>query len=311
MQCTTLTTPSRNSITDALEIFNGYPVIECLRGLYKLFANYMVSVRSKPLFFLTTLAEQALRGVCAFGLQLCPKPTVAVAQALHLGTGVHVPFAITGYLDYPHIHAQPTERLTRGRFLNIDGGEQVPLTIPQQEVGLALPALEHGARSIVTYKGNEKPAFDSPNGHIGGIPAQDAVIIGDRTEWAELPLHFLIQLIGIRHFGYEPHHHLSSKAASFSSRVIDKFMQGVLLKGVIIPRGLTNLVSCFVSKAQRFQEGIRLFWSRLQLHRNGQLHTLIIPKIDTNVKNGQSNGEECRDSSPYLKKGVSDATDLR
>jgi hypothetical protein len=58
MQSSTLLLHSSYSISNTAKFFDGYTLIECLRSRYYPFADYMVRMASKPLFFSTPVSKK-------------------------------------------------------------------------------------------------------------------------------------------------------------------------------------------------------------------------------------------------------------
>ncbi|MDQ6695747.1 MAG: hypothetical protein M3014_15280, partial [Chloroflexota bacterium] len=162
MHSSTLPTPSRNPLSYAPEFFNGNIKALCLRGRYYAFADYVVGMFGKASLFTASLSKQALSSPRAFSLKLGSKCSMPTAQARDLSTGIDIALAVGGDMHYAKINTKPAFRLTWRWLFDIDGGVQVPLTVPEQQVGLALPGFEHFACSIVTDKGNACAALSSP-----------------------------------------------------------------------------------------------------------------------------------------------------
>ena len=138
MQSSTLTAPSRYSFTDALQVFKGYSLVECLRGCHYAFRDYMVEVFGETMLFLTALTQQALCALRTLGLQPGAKPSVSVTQAVDLCAGVNIAFAIGGNIYDTHVHAQPALRLASRGFFDRDGSIQEELPVSVKKVAFPL-----------------------------------------------------------------------------------------------------------------------------------------------------------------------------
>ena len=82
------------------------------------------------------------------------------------------------------------------------------------------------------------------------------------TRADEIPLRFLVQLIGIGNFGDYPHRHLRRQAKLFAHGIVTSLMQIVLPEGFGLPSNIAQEVGRPIRRFKRLLEGFGLrLWS--------------------------------------------------
>ena len=270
---------NRSPRADALQVFETDSSLG-FNGLgYEPLGDYVVRVALVAALPLRQLLQVALGAFRSCLLKPGADALVSPARPFNLFGGVNLTIGVGGNIDHSKINAYPVFGSARRRFLNIHGGEQVPLFVPVDEVGFALAKLQKLSGSLAAYKRDGLPTSDGPDRDLRVVPAEDAVIIGNRSQRLERALAPLVELVGIGNLGDGADYHLRSEAGGLSHAVVSELVDPVLPKRAMLPCYIAYLVSRSVGRTKRLFKRVSLFPSRNEFHLDSELHVWIMPQI--------------------------------
>jgi hypothetical protein len=285
--CHPLGPANRYPVVDSLEVFQGNPASGAFGLGNDLLADAVVNVSGKALFFATALCKQAFRGPGVFPLQPRPQSAVAMTQRKDVCAAVAVPVTVRRDVDNPQIDAEHVEDCPLGRLGVVDRGEEIPLPIAENEVALSLPGGEEFALLLPAGKGDAFTSLERPDGDAIRIPAQNPVVVGDRTVSAEHADRLAVQFVDVCDLGNQANNNLRRQVELRLNRVVDQLLKCILAEGLRLPRAPTDGIGRFVGAFQRGEESLRLIWGGLEFHRDRQFHGPILAESGANVKYGK------------------------
>ena len=286
MQRCPLWLPSLYPRADALQIFEGDSLCGALSLCNDAFGNDVVRVGGKALFFARQLAEAAARRLRAFGLQLAPQLTMAVAHTLDRLALVDCACAINGDIGNAQVNAQEAVNVGRVRRFDLAGGKEIKLTVNQAKVGLAALPLQQFQLPVSRQEGDSQATTSRPNANflLRQKPTQDARIIGNAAMWLEGTLAFLVQLVGIGNLADRPYHHLGSQLILRANHCVDQLLKAKLVEGAMLPSDTADFVARSIGRLKRFKEVFMLFGVGNQLHFGSQFHVSSVAQMGRFVK---------------------------
>lgn len=276
MQNGSLLAPNRDPSADALKVFDGNSASSAFSVGNDLLGDDVIGVGCEAVLAPTEFLEFAPAAPGSFGLQLAAESTVPMPNILDAGAGVIAAVRIRGYVRNPHVEAEPVIHFFWSRFNNVAGNGQVPLAPMVEQVGFTLP---RGQQSLLARPGNvgdSLPALQRPDAHSAFLEAQNAVIVGNRTSLRELPLAFLVRLVGIGNFGEHADGELSTETERLAGFVIEGLLKREVLKHLSLPRLFTQPVGAFVGAMKCSQQGATLFGGRKQFDLGRDLQYLSV-----------------------------------
>jgi len=170
---------------------------------------------------------------------------------------------------------------------HIDGLKQKKLTLASHEVSLTVDVWK---QPFVVAKKLEAldASVDRPDadGSALDIVRQNPRVISNRTERPESSQGFFVELVGIGDLRYRSDDGLSGKIRGLFDAVVAKVMQLHLIKSLLIPSRLRDVVANLVDRAKGTLKNLRLKIVRQELYLKRQLHTDLIFQISEKVKKG-------------------------
>lgn len=277
---------NRDSIPNTAQFFQG----DTHRVPFSLFDNSlgdgMVDLFSKAGLLLTSLFEESFSRFSAFPLEFLSEFGVTFSQVIEMAARIAFPFAISRNTLYPQVHAQKLLNVYRVGGFFFARGKEVELTVYQDKVGLAVLMLEKVKLFLSALEGDSQSALSSPDRDslTVDVPAEDSIIIGNRTVWLKSPLSLLVQLVGVGNFGDTSNNDLSGQIKLNFYIPINKVMDFELAKDSVIPGNLADVITSLVCPFKGFQQGLMLLWTGLQFDLCRKFHTGIIAKMFCTVK---------------------------
>ncbi len=261
---------------DALEVFEGYSASAALSLPHDALADSMIEVAGHPPLLLAALLEPSLGGLGSLRLEPTTHPVIAVPETLECGTGVGLAFGVYRYVLDTEIDTDPIFGRSGRRLLYVNRGEQVELPVRKDKIRLTLPVRKKLRRPLATNERYSLPPRGTPDGYSGFVPAEDAVVVGDRPKRPEGSLRPRIKLVSVSDLSDSPNDHLGRKSRRVLDWMVSQLVELVLPERTMLPGYLADFVSRSVSGAQRVPEHVGLIRSRKKLHLYRQLHTLIV-----------------------------------
>jgi hypothetical protein len=234
----------------------------------------MVDVSAHAPLLLAAFAKQALGGLRAFLLKALPEAMVAMPQAPKLATGVGFTIGVHRDILDAEIHPKPVFRRARRRFFDINSGEQVPLAFAEHKVGLSTAAAQHPLGVLVAHERDTLSARNGPDGHLGLLPTEDSVVVGDGSEWLENALlaPSRARPVSVGYFREQTDNELRRNREPFPHLVVTMFLELVLSERLSLPCHSADVIGCIISAAKRCLKRSGLVAVGQQLEGDGQLH---------------------------------------
>jgi len=273
---------SRGSLPNTCEVFQG----ECLTRencrSHKLFADIVI----EPAGVTPRLAAHLLeRTLCPFRPRLLQMRTVgadAAAGGFDAFPRIGTPLAVCGNLYDAEVNAENAIRLNQGRVWNAHRCHQVEVTIDKSKVTFALLKGQKPALVFAANKRQFQPSVNRPDAHspLVCVPAQDTVIVSNRSHRLKRALSALVQFVGIGNFGNGANDHLRGQTRYPAHGGVLPFVQGVLLEGLVLPRPRAEAVTDSVSGLHSSLQSVGLGRRHDQFDLCGKFHyTDIMPAI--------------------------------
>lgn len=189
---------------------------------------------------------------------------------------------VSGNVNDTEIHTKPAIVVIRIGFINFADLVNIEVAVAEDQVCLAPQPFEH---LHLVFASDEEKMFDSPTHSPDrnlewvavSVPAQDTLIIGNRTIRSECSLGSGVEFVGIGYLGDATHDNLRRKIGKLSSRiVVSQLVEIILPKCFSFPCAFAEIVACGISQFKRTPEGVGLFWRRKQFDLSDQFHGYII-----------------------------------
>ena len=270
---------------NARQVFQGNCTVRAFGGFNESLADLMVHV-----FLETPLASRQFSQV-AFGRQASTRLQIGTQLLLTLTVlfdgraGHHLAIAGCGNVSHAQIDPQSQFNITRFGIGDVARCQQKEHTIPVDQVRFALPILKQFALAFARAIGDKLTTVDRPDGYrvFFGVPGQNAVIVGYCAVRFEGALALPVQFVGVGYFRRAPHDHLCGQFCFLADGMVQRVMQVVLAKNVIIPSVGTDAVAGSIGPFKRLLEGDSLFFRRVKAHLRNQFHswdyTSFHPKV--------------------------------
>jgi hypothetical protein len=233
----------------------------------------VVNISGEPLLLPPPATHETLGGFCAFLLKLASQANVASSATVDLRPGEACSVRRLSDGNESKIYAKPIQNF--GFFLvgHINSRKEKPFLVAINQVSLAPLEGEQITVMVTTHKRNLLPTVKRPNTSCAliHVPRQDAEVITDRAALAKLSLNLLIKLVGVGHFGVQPHHHLSRQWKLISYQSVKTLVQRILAKLFGFPRQFTQSIAGGVDSLNCAQQSVRPLGRRLEFYLRGQL----------------------------------------
>lgn len=241
--------------------------------LHKTFRNNVVLQFLVTLLFTGELFEFAFCRFRSLPLQIASAMRKGLADTLNILAGELFAVRIGYDVDDAKIYAKDVLWVNKIGFFNITNAVKEELFSHVKKFYFTLPVLEHLSLPIAHYEWNGQPTFNRPNGdEIILLKADDTVVIGDGSKWAELPLNLCVDLVGIRNFGNSSNDDLSREAERIPNGVICELVKVELFERLGLKCLFRDPITRFVDGFHRLKQSFSLELKRFQFNVNYQLH---------------------------------------
>jgi hypothetical protein len=274
MQLDSLLTPNRYPFTDAAEFFDSNAAMGAFGESNNLLGKTMIYICGKAGFLARQIAELALGGPRASGLELGTQSTMSVAHVVDLGARVGRPIGIRS--DRLDSHVDTEKGIDHHRFWIdcVTGRGKVELAAMVDQVTLALLRLKKFLLAVSSRVANSQPAASRPDAHIVHFVAENAGVVTDSSMLPKAPLALLIELVSVRNFGQDPDSNLGAQRKPLPGFGIQDFVEAVVAEDLTLPRLPTDPVGTRVRLLKGIEHGTALFWRRVQPDFSGELQYL-------------------------------------
>jgi len=298
---------SRYPLADTRQFFNGNPASGVFSLCNDLFADNVVYVFGKALFFARQFLETATCGLRAFGLQLSAQLAVTKAHRLDGLALVNGSVAVGGDVGNAQVNAQEIVNIVRGWFVHVAALVEVKLAFAIDKIAFAAQTLKQLGGMFTGSERHLLATCHCPDRDnlLAQFVGDKSVVEGERTVRLERALRAFVELVGVSDFGKDAHGDICPKSKLRANVSVAELVQLELPEYTFSPSHVTDIAARSIGRFQCLQEQGVLFWRRLQLDARNQFHVCIIPSIGIIGNLGMQ--EVCADSPSPLKRGVPSA----
>lgn len=288
-----LPTPNPYPVTDTIEIFNGDSTTGALRFLHDALTDHVINIRLKASLFARELPKLALGRPGAFALEITATMFVLSAIFLDLITRKHFAVAVRCDVDDAEINAEKIPDILWLWRLCFTSDEQVEFATDIAQIGLTSLAFKELPMAVAASVFHLLTPAQCPDvvRSLGRVQAENAVIVGDRTILAEVPLAFSVGLVSINDLTDHTHGHLSSQPETSTDFVIYQPVERDAAKDLLPPRHITGVVGSLIGSLQGFDEEFSLLIGWEQLQFCSELHAYIVVQSTRKVNILKKGGE--------------------
>lgn len=260
--------------SNASQFLDGNSTIRAFGGLDYAFGNCVINVASKVCLALAAFLQETFGGLCSFALQLSAKGAVAIANLIQMGARIVRSIGVVGNLYNSHIHTETVHRLNLLVFRDIDSDVKEPLSVAENQVGLAARVCEQSALLLAAYKRHLGSPVERPDAHGGRnqIQGKYAGVVSNTAVFAKHALNLFIQLVGVNDLGVEEADDLSGQRELVTNLAVVGFVERESVKLLRVPSQLRKAIGGAVHCFQRGTQGIRLNWRWQQFNLDSQFH---------------------------------------
>ena len=282
MQLSALLPSSPRPRSDALEVFKCNPSLCAFGSLNNAFADRVVYVFGEAALLTGKLLQPPPCGLRPEALEFGSQPSMAIAHVVHHSAVVDDAVRVAGNVGDTKINPKHVINMLRITFLNLARHQQIPLAAAEQQIAFALAGGKHQSLTFATHERNALPPLQCPDrdGRVGQCERENAVIVGDRGEWAEGALGLLVQFVGIADFGKRTNNHLRRQAERLSHILIGQLLKRKFAERARVPRHIADAVTRSVGRLKRAPQRISLLGIRQQLQVCDQLHLLKFTTLE-------------------------------
>lgn len=268
-------------LTDAGQIFNGNGAIRAFGTTDNALGDNVVHVGLKTSLTATELLEVTLGRARSLALQLCAKAVHALTVTFNRLAGVSISIRCDCNIHNAQVNTQNAFNINGRWLFNVTGGEQIELPANVAQITFALLMLKQFQLALTGGVGNFRSSSHCPNADALFLraPRQDATVIRDCAARPECALRFLVQLIGIAHFGDQANNHLRGQIEPFACLGIDNLMQAKCAERSLFPSACAHPIAGGIGRLKRLQEELTLFGRRKEFDFRGQFHPSIVAQI--------------------------------
>lgn len=283
MENAALFSPSPNPQTNALQIFEGNPLLRAFSERDDLLANSMIRISGKTKFFSREFLESAL---CRFGsllLKLGSKAFVAVANAFDVRPAVPLPCRIGQDIINAEVTPEDTVYVLRSRIIQATSGRQIESLVSQDKIRLTLLRAKERFLALAANKRDFEPSTGGPDGNnlFLDLPGQNTKIVGNGPCKPVGSLAFLVQLVRIRHLSDTANYYLGTEGWKFlSSFGIGLLVQFELCKRLCLPGSSTQPIAAAIRFVQCVIQSGKRASVCFELNTCRKLHEYILSRME-------------------------------
>ena len=202
MQNDPLPVPNDYPFADPGQVFDRDPASGALSRGDDLLCDDMIGVGGEPLFFARQFLQAAFRRGGSVLLELLPQAPLPETDSFHRRAAVEGSVRIGGDIRNAQVDAQELIHIEGNRLFDVARRYQVPAAPMEEQIRFALVDSEERQLPVSRRERNLEAAVQGSdrNGLFGDMPAQIAVVEGERTERLKDARDLLVQLVGVRHF---------------------------------------------------------------------------------------------------------------
>jgi len=260
--------------SNASEFFNGdHPI--CAFGERDYASrNCVIGVGCETRLLATALLQEPASRLRSYALELFAKCAVAMANLVQFCAAIFVSIRISRYFSDTKVDPQNVHGLDLFVFGNVHCDVQKPLSLAENQVGLAARIGKQSTLLLTAHKGHLGATAKRPdtNRRRNQIQRQNARVVGDAAVLAEDALNLLVQLVGVHNLCVEQTHDLSGQRKLIANLPIVGLVEREAAKFLRVPSKLGQAVRRAVDRLQRGAQSVCLFGRWQQFNLDSQFH---------------------------------------
>lgn len=262
-------------LADAAQIFQGQRPTSVLRLLNKLLADRVVGVFLKTRLFSRELPKFAFGRLRPFLLKIGATVLEDASSAIDFRSLEGFAFVVGRQIHDPQIHAHYTFDFHWLGSLHFAGRQKIETTLPQAQVAFPALTTQEFHLLLATSERNLLTTFHGPDRdfHFVEMIGKDAAVVRYRPVRLESALGFAIQLVCIRDFRNATHRDLSAQSKYLPHRAIGQSMQRELVKGVVFPSLIAEIVAGIIGSFQSPFQQMRLMRRRKEFQLSSEFQS--------------------------------------
>src|SRR3990167_1058797 len=283
------------SFPNMSQIFNSNPLAFRFSLFNNLLTNGMVGNGGKSLFSALKPFQKFSTSFRAFGLNGASHFKSLISNFIQIVRTKICSIGESCNAGYSKIHTYKFLNILNIIFRDFYGLEKIKLSFLCNKV--CLPFDIRKIFRVMTDEGNFQPAIYRPDGDKGFFIGKDTRVVGDCSEWLKCSLSFLIKFIGIYNLTDTTNKYLCGKPSSFFQRMVNKVVGFKLIKNLLFPYCIRNLITGNIGFSKSCQKRLSLFIIRQKFYLQSKFHGVTIHHIFENVKQNLLR-KEAGNSSP-------------
>jgi hypothetical protein len=128
-------------------------------------------------------------------------------------------------------------------------------------------------------KWNLQSTIYRPNGNAVNLESKDSAIISNTTIGLESPFALPVKFIGICNLRYAPYKGLSRKIRCIFNSMVNKVVEFVLIKDLLMPRNIGDIIAGFITRLHSVYQTFSLFIRGQEFYLKCQFHAIIIHQL--------------------------------
>lgn len=262
-------------LAEPAQVLEGHSPTSVLRLLNKLLADHVIGVFLKTRLFSRELPKFAFGGLRAFLLKIGAAVLEDASMAIDFRTFEGFAFVVGRQIHDPQIHAHYTFDFHWLVSLHFTGRQKIETTLPHAQVALPSHATQEFHLLLATSERNLLTTFHGPDRdfHFVEMIRKDAAVVCYRSVRLESALGFAIKFVGIRDFRDATHRDLSAQLKYLPHRAIGQSMQRELMKGVVFPSLIAEIVAGIIGSFQSPFQQMRLMRRRKEFQLSSEFQS--------------------------------------
>ena len=175
MQLGTLRPSSPYPGTNPLEVFKGNAYSGAFSRFYKLLADLVIYIFSKPFFFAGKLFRPAFRGFCSLLLQAGSLSAPPLPDRVDFVPGKFLSSRSCRNIGDTQVNADKLGHFCRSRFVNVASHKQVEVTVDVAQVAFAPLGIEQFKLAFTGDERNLLPSLNRPDTYNPVLKLKDRI----------------------------------------------------------------------------------------------------------------------------------------
>ena len=270
---------------DTFKVFNCNPFIFFFSNLNNLFGYRVVDNRSGGAFSATKPFQEFFTSSCAFALNGASHFLSFFSIGLKLVRVKFFTIAKSSNTYQTKVHTRERLYIFHIIFNYINSLKQVEFTFSKKQIRFTFDIRK--IVGIVANKWHLQSASNRPDGNHITFVRKNTTVISNAAKWFKSTFNFLIQFVGISHFGDTAYQYLCGKIRGTFQFVVNLIVNLKLVKYLLLPSYFRNSITNRICFLNSFKEQISLFFGRQKFNLQRKFHGTNLTQIFEITKSEQ------------------------